>query len=78
MSDSNEYLLLATTNDTVTAGLIASVLENAGVRVLGGRSFSEIKALPGDEVHGIQVLAEDWERAREELSGGGLEKWLVR
>jgi len=78
MSDSNEYLLLATANDSVTAGLIASVLENAGVRVLGGRSFTRINALPGDELHGVQVLAEDWERARQELSGGGLEKWLVR
>jgi len=78
MSDSNEFRLLAVANDSVTAGLIASVLEQSGIRVLGGRSFTALNAGCGDLTHAVQVLAEDWDRARQELSGGGLEKWLVR
>ena len=77
MNKNRDCRLLAITNDSVTAGLMVALLEDAGIRVLGGQSFSELNAASGGLTYRIEVVEADFDRARGRLTGTGLEKWIV-
>lgn len=73
----SKHLTIARSDDSVTAGSIRSVLDEAGVHVPGSEVISTLHAGSGDLSYSTDVREDDCARAVEVPSSSGLRKWLV-